>query len=124
MCLFSSRSIRFVAANRAMLIDSIALATLEFYNYHYNYQFMGNYCALLSYLDTGLALRKGINIYPNPSSGVIYMDLSVNDIETIELITVSGERFRLVFTDGYLNLSAFNQGIYMLDIRTKRGERY
>ena len=119
-----NRDIRFDAANRAMLIDSIALTALEFYNYHYNDQFIGNYCTLLSDVDAGLVSRKRINIYPNPSSGVIYMDLSVNDIETIELITISGERFRLVFKDGYLDLSAFNQGIYMLDIRTKRGERY
>ena len=118
-----NQDIRFDAAIRAMLIDSIALTALEFYNYHYNDQFMGNYCELILNVDDDLSLREGISIYPNPSSSVIFMDLSVNEIETIELITVSGERFRLVFTDGYLNLSDFNQGIYMLDIRTKRGER-
>ena len=119
-----NQDIRFDAANRTMLIDSIALTLLEFYNYHYNDQFMGNYCELLSDVAAGLAPSKGINIYPNPSSGLFYVDMFENDIETLELITVSGERFKLIIKYGYLDLNAFNQGIYLLIIQTKSGERF
>lgn len=119
-----NQDIRFDATNRAMLIDSLALTALEFYNYHYNDQFTGNYCELMSDVSSNLVSRKGINIYPNPSSGLFFIEFPVNKIEALQLITVLGERFRLELKDGYLDLNDFDQGIYILDILTKRGERY
>lgn len=62
---------------------------------------------------------QGINIYPNPTSNEIYIDLrgSVNQIERLQLISMNGEvlqQYRK--TDRVIDLSNLSDGMYILII--------
>ena len=62
-------------------------------------------------------------IYPNPSNGIIHLDLANIDIRTpLRITNIQGEEIKAGFTfekiyrDFRLNLSSLNKGLYFLQI--------
>jgi hypothetical protein len=87
------------------------------------------------YLDT-LILNVGLDelqmqtleIYPNPSEGIVNISYELNDksLSRIRLISITGEILRIfdmeskVFVEKSINLSDLNAGIYLIEIESKK----
>ncbi|MDX2245427.1 MAG: M60 family peptidase N-terminal accessory domain-containing protein [Bacteroidia bacterium] len=68
----------------------------------------------------------GINIYPNPASTEIYIDLtgSNNQIEHVQIISMNGQVIKPYRkTDQAIDLSTLSEGIYILQIELTSGIR-
>jgi hypothetical protein len=69
--------------------------------------------------------RTVISIYPNPASTSLFIDLpeSGNPIETLELISVNGQKLNsFIKSDQSIDISILNEGVYILKIRLKDGK--
>lgn len=69
--------------------------------------------AVNSYIDF-------INIYPNPSSGLIHID-NINDIYNIQVTNIAGVAQNFKFSQDGIDIHEIDPGIYFLKITTKSG---
>lgn len=60
---------------------------------------------------------KGFIIYPNPTSGVLNIDIPNNHIEKVILYDIHGKYLKN-FNENNVDLSDFNSGIYFIKIFT------
>ncbi len=74
-----------------------------------------------------LGLSDQVQVYPNPSSGVVTVDFALNNIEpiTIEVTNLVGAKVATyTFNGGFgsqvLDLGKFGQGTYLLNIRNQK----
>ncbi|MBL4585836.1 MAG: T9SS type A sorting domain-containing protein [Flavobacteriales bacterium] len=63
----------------------------------------------------------GISIYPNPTEGVIRIDMEVQDTYTIEIMNVLGELVEstTVSANTYVDLNRFGTGLYLVRVSTE-----
>ena len=59
-------------------------------------------------------------IFPNPTSGEIFLD--VDDIQRIELYSVTGELIELLPVKAEFDLGHLSDGVYIVTIQTKDGK--
>ena len=59
-------------------------------------------------------VRHNIRIYPNPSSGILFLEYTETLPERISVINASGEEFKFSISDHKLDLSSLNSGVYTL----------
>ena len=71
-------------------------------------------------------LENELKIYPNPTSGELVVQYSLNDIIEIKIITMAGKEVytctNIDFPSTTLNLSLLAKGVYMVHIRTTQKE--
>jgi hypothetical protein len=78
---------------------------------------------LKSYLQSALSINRIINknslsVYPNPTSGVLNIQLGTGKIEKAMLFDITGKMLK-EFSTRKINISEFSPGIYLLKIKTK-----
>jgi hypothetical protein len=75
--------------------------------------------------------NESISLYPNPTSGIIYVksnNLLTADLKEWHIVDALGRKILSLplgggaFPHSDINLSAFNEGIYFLEIITDKGE--
>ncbi len=67
-----------------------------------------------------IALEKGLNIFPNPTSGIVYIE-SNETPDNIELFDIIGQRININYEDNAINMSQQATGIYLLRITYEEG---
>ncbi len=66
-------------------------------------------------------LNSAINVYPNPVSEVLYLNVSKSIVfEKAIVYSVLGERLQ-VFSEKNINFSSFSNGIYFIEVVTNQG---
>ena len=65
-----------------------------------------------------------INIFPNPTSGLLNIDLSDAEIEEAVLFDCKGSIQPAFFKDGLIDCTVLNPGLYYLHITTNSGVKY
>ena len=85
---------------------------------------------LLSFLDNTVSTEEellssvAVNVYPNPASQVLNIDIQDGEIEHADLYRIDGIRLGFVGTytsQKSINISQIASGIYLLDIYTTEG---
>lgn len=70
-------------------------------------------------IDTGVAiieLETSINLwYPNPTNGLIYLNIDLIGVNTVKVIDVLGKSVAIEIYDNFIDLSKFEKGIYFID---------
>jgi hypothetical protein len=68
---------------------------------------------------------QGINIYPNPASTEIYIDLKRNNeqIENLRIVSFQGQVLNQSRRTDRVNVSALREGVYLLQIELAGGEQ-
>lgn len=67
---------------------------------------------------------NGINIYPNPSTGIIHIALKGNElIQAVNLFDVNGQRFNTPVISNGIDLSEFSSGIYFMEVQFDSGKK-
>lgn len=62
-----------------------------------------------------------VNMFPNPTTGVVNIQ-SANQLETIEIYNLIGERVNIFTNTNTINISNLSKGVYMLKFNTLNGE--
>ena len=115
------------------MIDSQLTGAQNTGNFGVLYDFRTLFVEMNIRMSTGtedLNLTQNVEVYPNPVSDLVFVDLeleSTSDNVNIEMINASGERVlsqnfgRVLNQTLELNVSNLANGIYMMNIRTEDG---
>lgn len=114
-------SIRISSANRATLIDSLAVSILDYHGINYNSQFANQYCALLS--NDEIIPHKKTTIFPNPSSDKI----NFNTTQVIKSFVIYDAMGKVVLNNSNSNnqvdISKLKSGMYFLNLQSENGSK-
>ena len=107
-----NHDIRWDSLLRKKFADSLAEVLIDYYNIHYNNQFDGNYCSLLSIAHSTNTLY--VKIFPNPSQGKIYVESNRGNLD-IDIYNNLGQRvLSLKWKGKALDISSLEKGCYYL----------
>jgi len=67
-----------------------------------------------------IAIQKGLNIFPNPTNGLLYIESNQRP-DNIELFDVIGQRIDVDYQNNAINLSQQATGVYLLRITYEEG---
>ncbi|MFM6935958.1 MAG: T9SS type A sorting domain-containing protein [Flavobacteriales bacterium] len=66
---------------------------------------------------------NNMNIYPNPTTGVIHLDLNGNQhLQSLTLVNLNGQRFETNVTSDQIDISGLSAGIYFLEVLFDSGK--
>ena len=69
-------------------------------------------------------LQEEMNIYPNPTTGMIHLNLKGNQhIQAVNLFDVHGQRFNTPVISNWIDLSEFSSGIYFMEVQFDSGKK-
>lgn len=64
---------------------------------------------------------KNINIYPNPTSDILYVK-SGSKINGVEVFDMSGKKINVLLSNDQINVKDLPSGLYIINIETKEGK--
>jgi len=79
------------------------------------------YINVLLYVGTPEFSEEGINVYPNPTKGIVNLDFSNNEVQNIRITDISGKLIfekSVVLLNETLDLSMNPAGVYFVTIQT------
>jgi hypothetical protein len=107
-----NHDIRFDSILRKKFADSLVLAIIDYYNIHYNNQFIGNYCGLLS--SSPIIERTNLNIFPNPASDQLFIESNIKELN-IDIYNSLGQKvLDLIWQGEKVDISNLKKGVYYL----------
>lgn len=112
-----NHDIRFNEFTRALLVEALSQTSLEYYHLHYNNQFTGNYCTLVTG-NTGIPPgEKSVTLSPNPAEN----DLMINsrfDHYTVIIYNGIGQPvlYKQASFNDVIDLRALEKGFYIVRI--------
>lgn len=82
-----------------------------------------NYVSWAVYVNT--LNKAGVNIYPNPAKDEIFIESEFNDLESIDILSLTGKRiYQNQHANNHrINTAAFSPGMYFIIIEKKDGQR-
>lgn len=109
-----NQSIRFDSIMRKMLIDSLTSGINEYVDYHFNNQFINNYCGLI----LGVTENNDIDLklYPNPATDYFYISGETNNAE-LSIFNSFGQKVRSEqWSYNKVNIELLPAGLYFVRI--------
>ena len=113
-----NQDIRFDEAARAVLIDSMAQAILEYYAYHYDEDFLSTFCSEISNLDKTETESVEYTLSPNPAEGYFIINGGEYNSLDIELYDQLGQKlhFKRVVVGEQIDVSDLPAAYYILKL--------
>ncbi len=110
------QDIRFDADLREMFADTLTNAINEYIDYHYNGEYLGNYCNLITVISKP-TIYESIEVFPNPASNLLNIKSELNEIE-IFIYNYLGQRVSTyIWTGTPIDVSSLKSGYYFLEFR-------
>lgn len=75
-------------------------------------------------IDVGKEMENRVRVYPNPASSRVRMDVKnhIQDFEYVRIVNLTGiEQFRSEHVVSDIDISRFQRGIYLMEIKFKDG---
>jgi len=128
-----NQDVRFNSITRAILIDSLSASANEYIDLHYDDQYTGNFCSLISPVEL-VVVHQPIRLFPNPSStGKVTLDYFAAQEEDMK-VSVYDVAGRLVFRQSKLviagenhlfyDFSTIGKGLFIVKVSEEKGERF
>ena len=109
-----NQSIRFDSIMREMLVDSLNSSINEYVDYHYNSQFINNYCGLISEVTENNDID--LKLYPNPATDYFYLSGETNNTE-LSIFNSIGQKVRSEqWSKDKVNIELLPAGLYFVRI--------
>ena len=109
-----NQSIRFDSIMREMLVDSLNSSINEYVDYHYNSQFINNYCGLI--LEVTENNDIDLKLYPNPATDYFYLSGETNNTE-LSIFNSIGQKVRSEqWSKDKVNIELLPAGLYFVRI--------
>jgi hypothetical protein len=67
-------------------------------------------------------LQSQVKMYPNPSSGVVYIDSKIN-LEEVKVFTITGKEVLISLNTNKIDISELPPGMYFVELITPQGEK-
>lgn len=115
-----NQSIRFTTSIRQDFADSIAQSVIDYYDIHYNAQFIGNYCNLISNAER-VKSTPDFRIYPNPVQEYLQLEIAIGKADIMIFNSIGQTVKQLKWNGLPLDVRDLNDGIYFLQV-LKDGE--
>ena len=109
-----NQGIRFDSIIREILIDSLASSINKYIDYHYNNQYINNYCGLI----LGVPENNDIDLklYPNPATDYFYLSGETNNAE-LSIFNSIGQKVRSEqWSKNKVNIELLPAGLYFVRI--------
>ena len=109
-----NQSIRFDSIMREMLVDSLNSSINEYVDFHYNNQFINNYCGLI--LEVTENNDIDLKLYPNPATDYFYLSGETNNTE-LSIFNSIGQKVRSdQWSEDKVNIELLPAGLYFVRI--------
>lgn len=112
-----NQDIRFDSAIRETLIDSLAATSIEYINYHYNDQFIDNFCGLVLGVSDRDIGNYNFKLFPNPATEYFYFESDVSDIELVIYNQLGQKIISKKRNTNKINIAFLPSGFYMIQIK-------
>lgn len=66
-------------------------------------------------------IADSVAVYPNPTNGIINIDMNNNVVLHASVTDVTGKSIDVAVNSGSINISAFTSGVYFLNLDTEKG---
>lgn len=109
-----NQDIRFDSDMRALLIDSLTSSINEYINYHYNDQFMENFCGLI--LGGSEQEKIDLKLYPNPATDYFYLSGQINNAELIIVNSFGQEVVSEDWSNDIIKIKDLPTGLYFVKV--------
>lgn len=73
-------------------------------------------------LGTSDIKKVTVGLYPNPTGGILHIKAD-SEVEAVNITDMAGQRINAQFSDNSLNLQTFPDGIYIVELTMKNGQR-
>ena len=71
--------------------------------------------------ETIINQENSISFYPNPVQNILYLETTTENIQKIELYSITGQKLQTWQNQDNINLSAYAKGIYFVKVQTSAG---
>lgn len=110
-------AIRFDATQRALLATALTISANEFIAYHYNRDFMANYCTYVLSNPSIKEQPSKIKSYPNPAADYLHLLGDLKNVEVV-LYTVGGRRlYSQIWSGEGIEVASLPKGYYFIQCR-------
>jgi N-formylglutamate amidohydrolase len=109
-----NQGIRFDSIIREILIDSLASSINKYIDYHYNNQYINNYCGLI----LGVPENNDIDLklYPNPTTDYFYLSGEINNAELSVFNNIGQKVLSEHWSKDKVNVELLPSGLYFVRI--------
>ena len=108
-----NQDVRFDTDIRKMFADTIVQTINEYINFHYNNQYLENYCNLVTHLSDE-NLQSAIKIFPNPTTDFVNITSKLDNINVI-IYNFLGQKKGSFLWNGFpIDISDLSGGYYFL----------
>ena len=109
-----NQGIRFDSIIREILIDSLASSINKYIDYHYNNQYINNYCGLI----LGVLENNDIDLklYPNPTTDYFYLSGEINNAELSVFNNIGQKVLSEHWSKDKVNVELLPSGLYFVRI--------
>lgn len=109
--------IRFDATLREFLIASLTTTANEYIDFHYNNQYLANYCNLLLGVPDLNGTELKFKIYPNPATDYFQLDSDLKDIEIIIYNNLGQIVHSEIWSEKIIKIDFLPNGFYFVQLR-------
>ena len=109
-----NQSIRFDSIMREMLVDSLNLSINEYVDFHYNNQFINNYCGLI--LEVTENNDINLKLYPNPATDYFCLSGETNNTELSIFNSIGQKVISEQWSKDEVNIELLPAGLYFVRI--------
>lgn len=74
-------------------------------------------------LGTSDIKAKTLGIYPNPTSGILYIKAD-SAIENVNVMNVVGQKINVTFSNDQIDMQGLPKGIYIVELKLKNGQTF
>jgi len=111
--------IRFDTALREMLIESLPVSVNEYIDYHYNNEFLSNYCNLILDVPEPNGFKNEFNIYPNPATTYFNLETDLKEVEVIIYNNLGQVVHSENWSENNIEIDFLPSGYYLIQLRKK-----
>lgn len=112
-----NQQIRFNDSTRLVLIDSLAQTAMQYYDLHFNNQFLGNYCALILGHFTPSIDNNSISLYPNPTTEHFVLSPNLASLQVL-IYNNQGQKVlsKKVKPNEKIDVRELSKGLYIVQV--------
>ncbi len=108
---------RFDLVLRELLIVSLTRSANEYIDYHYNNEYLSNYCNLILDVPEQNRINKEIKIYPNPANSYFSLKTDLKEIEVMIYNNLGQIVHSEIWSEKKIEIDFLQDGYYFVQLR-------
>jgi hypothetical protein len=112
-----NQDVRFNTPTRELLIDSITTSAIEYFDFHYNNQFVDNFCNLILGTSEVNHKQSYFSLFPNPASDYFILNSHLDYLD-IKIYNAIGQMvlYKKALFKEKINIDKLEGGVYIVQL--------